>query len=747
MPRCRLRIHVCWMLVFCVPPLGAAEEPKPSQTPEKTVPAPKSVEQIAEAARKSVVVITFTGRDGKRQGLGTGFVVAADGLIATNLHVIGEARPISVQLADGKRYDVSSVHASDRSLDLALIRIDAKNLAPLPLGDSDSLKEGQAVVALGNPVGLTNSVVSGVVSAKREFGGRPMIQLAIPLEPGNSGGPLLDLQGRVHGILTMKSLVTSNLGFAVPINSLKPLLKKPNPIPMSHWLTIGTLDPTEWTAVFDARWQQRAGKIVAEGLGSGFGGRSLCLWQHPLPQLPFEVAVSVRLDDEAGAAGLVFYADGGNKHYGFYPSGGRLRLTRFDGPDVFSWKILRQEPSPHYRPGDWNTLKVRLEKGRMLCFVNDHRVVESTDSGLSSGKVGLAKFRDTRAEFKNFQVAMHIATPALPADLVKRVTKSIEDLSPQAAPKAELIDSLAPDAAASVAVLRERAKLLEQQAAQLRSLALAVHHKHVQSELVKALQPKEEDIDLFFAALLIAKLDNDDLDVEVYRKQLQRLVRDIASRLPKEADDKAKLAALNKYLFTEQGFHGSRSDYYNRANSYLNEVLDDREGLPITLSILYMELARRIGVKVAGIGLPGHFVVQHVPAKGEAQLIDVFDGAQPLSRAEARKRVQDYTGQPAKEDHFAAVGKKAIIIRMLHNLLGITRQDSDVRRGLRYLDTILAIAPDASDERFLRAAVRLQTGDRQGALEDVDWLLDHQPDGVDLERVQELRRILTRPEQ
>src|SRR5262249_7145058 len=156
------------------------------------------VELIAEQARKSVVMVTITGRDGKPQGLGTGFVVSADGLIATNMHVLDQGRAISVQMADGSRQEVTSVHASDRGADLALIRVAAKNLKPMELGDSDQLKLGQAVVALGNPRGLEYSVVGGVVSGRRVIDGRSMIQLAIPLEPGNSGGPLLDRQGRVQ---------------------------------------------------------------------------------------------------------------------------------------------------------------------------------------------------------------------------------------------------------------------------------------------------------------------------------------------------------------------------------------------------------------------------------------------------------------------------------------------------------------------------------------------------------------------
>ena len=196
-------------------------------TPEKqaaTLPK-QSVAELIARARKSVVVITLSGRDGKNDGMGTGFVVSSDGLIATNLHVIGEARPIEVRFADDKRYPVIAIHATQRSMDLAILRIDAKNLHPLQLADSDLLKQGQDVVAIGNPLGLEHSVVSGIVSGRREIDGKPMIQLAMPIEPGNSGGPLIDRQGRVHGILTLKSLVSASVGFAVAVNSLKPLLE------------------------------------------------------------------------------------------------------------------------------------------------------------------------------------------------------------------------------------------------------------------------------------------------------------------------------------------------------------------------------------------------------------------------------------------------------------------------------------------------------------------------------------------
>src|SRR5947209_10859570 len=122
MPRRRLFLPAITVFLL-VPGLRAEDEPK-------------TVEQLTESVRKSVVLIESAGRDGKRHGVGSGFVVSADGLIATNLHVIGEARPITVVLAGGKRHEVTAVHATDRAADLAVVRIDAKGLPPLELGDS-----------------------------------------------------------------------------------------------------------------------------------------------------------------------------------------------------------------------------------------------------------------------------------------------------------------------------------------------------------------------------------------------------------------------------------------------------------------------------------------------------------------------------------------------------------------------------------------------------------------------------------
>ncbi len=175
-------------------------------------------------------------------------------------------------------------------------------------------------------------------------------------------------------------------------------------------------------------------------------------------------------------------------------------------------------------------------------------------------------------------------------------------------------------------------------------------------------------------------------------------------------------------------------------------MIDDREGMPITLSVLYIELGRRLGMRLEGVGLPGHFVVRHVPAKGEAQLIDVYEGGPALTKEEAGKKVEDITGRRMRDENLAAIDKRAIVVRMLHNLLSVAQNEKDKDGMLRYVNAIVTVDPKAAPERGLRAGLRFQAGDRQGALQDVDWLLEHQPEGLDVEKVREFRRLLAQPE-
>jgi len=708
-----------------------------AKDPVPKPPEAKPVEIITAEAKASVVTIIHGGRGDVKDGTGTGFAIA-NNLIATCLHVIGEARPIRVRTAEGKELTVLAIHAFDRKQDLAILRIKGHALKPLPLGNSDQLVQGASVIALGNPMGLTGSVVQGVLSARRKFELGEMLQIAIPVEPGNSGGPILDRQGRVHGIMTMKSLVTANLGFAMPINAIKPLITSPNPVPMQRWLTIGALNPKEWKPIMGAQWLQRAGRITVKKAGTGFGGRSLCLSKKKDPEFPYELEVSLKLDNEAGAAGLVFSSDGDQKHYGFYPTAGKLRLTRFDGANVFTWTILKDVDSEHYKPGDWNTIKVRHEKGQIHCFVNDHFVFKIKDEGLNKGHVGLAKFRNTEAEFRNFRLAKKLPSLAPQADLLAKLKKAIVNLEPKDEFDSETVNNLKNQADLNQNLIRKRAEQLETEANQLRRLADIVHEKSVQDQLIKLMDHPKNKTDLLHAALLISRLDNAELEIAHYKRTVDGMAEDIRSTLPAKASNDDKLNALRKYLFEENGYHGSRGDYHNRSNSYINEVIDDREGIPITLAVLYMELARQLGLKMAGIGLPGHFVVAQLQGKKEPQLIDVYEGAKLLTRKDAAEIVRNIAGIPLQDAHLEPVDNRAIIVRMLRNLIGVSNNNEPPEVLLRYLNTLIMLQPDSPQERLNRALMHMRLKKNKKAKEDVRWLLDNNPAGFNRERLLEL---------
>ena len=175
----------------------------------------------------------------------------------------------------------------------------------------------------------------------------------------------------------MKSAITENLGFAIPVNNLIKIKDTPNPVTMDNWLTIGKLNPAVWQIKMGADWRQRAGRISVKERGAGFGGRSICIYQKQTPDVPYEIKVDVKLSDESGAAGLIFESDENDHHYGFCPSGGKLRLTRFEGPDVLSWSILNETESENYDSGEWNSIRVRVEEESILTFLNGKNYLRS----------------------------------------------------------------------------------------------------------------------------------------------------------------------------------------------------------------------------------------------------------------------------------------------------------------------------------------------------------------------------------
>ena len=722
--------------------LGIATTPAFADEPN-TLVKPQVLKKVIQSVSPAVATIRVKGRDGQQIGIGTGFVIDATGLIATNFHVITEGRPFTVEMPSGRILPVIAVESSDRTSDLALLRVEVgdKKLPSLELADNSLPSQGSRVLAFGNPLGMRDSVVTGIVSAIQNIEGREMIQLAMPIQPGNSGGPLVDSQGKVIGIINMKSAIDDNLGFAIPINHLAALGEASNPVLYDRWIHLGHVNENEWLPVFDANWNQRGGMIMARGEGSGFGGRALCLAKSETPGGPFEIAVRVRLDKDSGAAGIAFHSDGNNRHYGFYPSNGQLRLTCFKGPSVYSWEVLKEVRTRHYLPGDWNRLRVRIEAGKLQCFVNGHMVIESNDTQLTSGKCGLVKFRDTEPDFKRFEVGLDLGVPPL----TKSTQSLISDIFSQPSRLRQLtaadIMDLGEVSEAANLQIKQKVAQFEKQAEELRQLASDVTNAPIARELAELARKKPDNM-LLRGSLLIAKLDDTDIDVDAYLARVDEMGTEISKKFKTTANANTKRDALHTYLFQENGFHGGSAEYYHPANSHLNRVIDDREGLPITLSILYMELGRRIGIETEGVGLPGHFIVRQVIDDNDQKLIDVFERGKILTTDDAANLVAIRSNRAITAADLRAQSPIEILNRVLGNLIGVAGDQQDAEAINRYCEASVAIQPDSILARRMRSQIRMMTGRNAAAIEDLDWLIDHDDEGFAQSEATRLRQAL-----
>jgi serine protease Do len=188
--------------------------------------ASQNVADIVKQSSDAVVLIVISNSAGQETALGSGFLVSSDGEIVTNYHVIKEAHSAVVKLSNGAFFPVNGVLATDTEKDLAVIKVSGKNLPFLSLGDIDKLHIGDHVVAIGSPLGLEGTVSDGIVSAIRDVDKKKWIQTTAPASHGNSGGPLLDMNNHVIGVVAMgvNPELGQNLNFAIPSSEVTALL-------------------------------------------------------------------------------------------------------------------------------------------------------------------------------------------------------------------------------------------------------------------------------------------------------------------------------------------------------------------------------------------------------------------------------------------------------------------------------------------------------------------------------------------
>ncbi|HEY3501106.1 MAG TPA: trypsin-like peptidase domain-containing protein [Polyangiaceae bacterium] len=220
------------LIVACVAgAIGCASSAQPAAAPgeEPGAKRPLTPAEIAARATPSIVSIRTP------TGLGTGFVVREDGWIVTNLHVVAGSERVLVHLPTDKTFPVVEVMNASPPHDLVVLRIEAKELRPLPLGDIESLRPGDPIVAIGHPLGLEDTVSNGLLSAVRKIDGMVLLQVSAPIAPGSSGGPLFNEQGEVIGVATAILVGGQNLNLGLPANYVKELVDNPDPMSFSDF--------------------------------------------------------------------------------------------------------------------------------------------------------------------------------------------------------------------------------------------------------------------------------------------------------------------------------------------------------------------------------------------------------------------------------------------------------------------------------------------------------------------------------
>ncbi len=252
-----------------------------------------------------------------------------------------------------------------------------------------------------------------------------------------------------------------------------------------------------------------------------------------------------------------------------------------------------------------------------------------------------------------------------------------------------------------------------------------------------------EDLDLAQGALYIAAEDSPDVDIEGSNSILDQMAQEVSENLEPSMDLPAKLRRLSLYLGVTQGFCGDEEDYYNPRNVYLNQVLKRKRGIPITLSLVYMEVGSRLGIFFEPIGLPGHLVMRAGSPDTEIY-VDPFHYGRLLSREDCAHLIRNMFGGKVEltDHHFRPYTKRQFLIRLLANLKNVYTKRGDYHRAIAAADRVALVDPHMSSNLKERAWMFSRTNQYGRAIEDLESYLKLQPEAEDAKRVRGQIRAL-----
>lgn len=253
----------------------------------------------------------------------------------------------------------------------------------------------------------------------------------------------------------------------------------------------------------------------------------------------------------------------------------------------------------------------------------------------------------------------------------------------------------------------------------------------------------DEQINLARAALYYAQLEYPELDPEVYLNSLQKIAEEVDQRLPETRYPLKTIQIINQHLFEELGFTGNSRDYYDPRNSFLNQVMERRTGIPITLSVVYLEIARRVNFPMVGIAMPGHFLIRPV-FEDVGIFVDTFNQGELMFPADCEARlIQVYQQEVKLQPQFLEpVSKRQILARMLTNLKFIYINNQQLSKALGIVDLVLMLDPHNPQEMRDRGLLHYELGEWKLASQDLEVYLKILPNAPDAAMVRHLLQKL-----
>jgi regulator of sirC expression with transglutaminase-like and TPR domain len=265
----------------------------------------------------------------------------------------------------------------------------------------------------------------------------------------------------------------------------------------------------------------------------------------------------------------------------------------------------------------------------------------------------------------------------------------------------------------------------------------------IRADFVQMVNRPDEALELARIALLVAAESDLEVDIDGELRQLEGWAEELRSRLGPDLNNLQKLARLRSFVFDDLGFRGDRRDYYSPSNSLLHQVMKRRRGIPLTLSIVFMELGWRIGIPFEGVAFPGHFLVR-LPGEPRDLLLDPYKRGMMVHEEDCRQMLLESTGGRMSYDPAltASVGKRDMVARLLHNLKGAYLRAGDDAQALAAVERLLVLKPDDPEEIRDRGLLLFRMQKYGAALDSLNAYLAAAAGAADRETIESHVRTL-----